>query len=208
MTKYEDNRPDPPRSQTSYLDQPSVILQQLAQASRASSRTGPVEGAGDPSKTAKLERLCALLVLQRGTADAYAATAPRTKNRRLHEKLLELRDDHERHAYRVGDLVSAFGGERSLRADPRDFARHGLVAITDEMDDIEALRAIHGNEVVTARACQRARDEDWTTSVRAFLRGIYEDELRHLATIELILRDAAGLFPRRDERRGSRSEPR
>lgn len=136
-----------------------------------------------------VERLNDLIALDTDAIFAYQAAIKRIHTTTLRDQLLAFQQDHERHLRDLTDAVQRLGGKPRERRDVKGFILQGFTAITSEMGDEAALKAMQGNEKLTNRTYQRASSEEWPADVQALLTRNFSDEQRHLRFIEESLRN-------------------
>jgi uncharacterized protein (TIGR02284 family) len=135
-----------------------------------------------------IDRLNNLIALDYDAARAYEAAIQRIEARHLIERLRSFQVDHERHIQELGGVVKGLGGKPRAGPDLKGFLIQGFTAITSEMGDEAALKAMQGNEKLTTKTYSDALADDWPDQIRKLISNNYSDEQRHLAFIEEALR--------------------
>lgn len=129
-------------------------------------------------------RLNDLIALDIDAVNAYGAAVSRMNVPFLQERLKLFQQDHERHIRELSQAVRAHGGEPRQKPDVKGFILKGFTAVTSEMGDEAALRAMQGNEQLTTHTYEKATHESWPADVSPLIESHYADERRHLAFVE------------------------
>lgn len=108
----------------------------------------------------------------------------------IKDRIIEFRDDHERHVTDLSAEIRRLGGEPPKRGrDLKGFFLEGFTAVRAATGTEGALKAMHTNEELTNRRYQDALDSGLPAEALDVVRRNREDERRHLAFIDQVLRD-------------------
>lgn len=135
-----------------------------------------------------IERLNNLIAIDYDASRTYESAIQRIEARHLIERLRSFQVDHERHIQELGGVVKGLGGKPRAGPDLKGFVIQGFTAITSEIGDEAALKAMRGNEKLTTKTYSDALAEDWPDQIRKPISNNYSDEQWHLAFIEEALR--------------------
>jgi uncharacterized protein (TIGR02284 family) len=135
-----------------------------------------------------IDKLNDLIALDYDAARAYESAIQRMNAVNLIRQLRTFQVDHERHIQELGGVVKALGGKPRAGPDIKGFLIQGFTAITSEMGDEAALKAMRGNEKLATKTYGDALAETWPEDIRQLIERNHADEQRHLAFIEESLR--------------------
>lgn len=124
-----------------------------------------------------------LIHLDLDAVQAYRHAIDACEIAEIRDNLTEFMGDHERHVRDLREAVRGLGGEPASGRDVKGFFIEGFTAILSQ-GDRSALLAMRGNEELTNRRYDAARNADLPDSCRPLIERNCEDEARHLAWIK------------------------
>ena len=131
-----------------------------------------------------------LLHLDVDAIHAYDQAIDNIDVRDIRMRLEEFKGDHERHVTDLSAAIQRHGGEPPKRGrDLKGFFLEGFTAIRSATGTQGALKAMRGNEQLTNRRYEDAMKADLPAEDKDLVRQNLEDERRHLAYIEQVLRE-------------------
>jgi uncharacterized protein (TIGR02284 family) len=123
---------------------------------------------------------------------AYDEAITHLKKKEYQDELKRFRQDHYRHTQELAEIVSELGEEPAKKASLKSWLTKGKVVLAELGDDISILKAMLSNEEDTNTAYRKAFERTRESlGFEAFIKRAYEDEKRHKAWIEGILRQNA-----------------
>jgi uncharacterized protein (TIGR02284 family) len=134
-----------------------------------------------------IKHLSSLIQLDVDAIQAYNQAIENTDVPEVRERLVEFRDDHERHVLNLSDEVRALGGEPPERKrDVKGFFIESFTAIRSRSTE-GALKAMRMNEELINRTYEKALAAELTDNARRLVREAYEDEQSHLEYVTYAL---------------------
>jgi len=104
-------------------------------------------------------------------------------------QLAEFLADHERHVLELSDCVRRFGGTPAERPGARGIVRKTMTKIAGLMGVESTLSAMKSNEKVLNEQYGKRLKMGFPADVLEIIQRNYSDEQRHLAYVELCLRE-------------------
>ena len=128
-----------------------------------------------------IDKLNDLIQLDHDAIEAYDAAIERLNNRNVSQKLMEFRNDHERHTRNLSAQVSRLGGTPAHGPDIKRFLTKGKVVIADIVAaDHTILAAMLANEEVTNKQYEAMlKTEGLDVEARDVVEKNLGDERRH-----------------------------
>jgi uncharacterized protein (TIGR02284 family) len=139
--------------------------------------------AAQPVDEESINALNDLIHLDIDAIQAYRHAIDACEIAEIRDNLTAFMGDHERHVRDLRDAVRSLGGEPVTGRDVKGFFIEGFTAIVSQ-GDRSALLAMRGNEELTTRRYDAARNAGLNGAVRPLIEGNYQDEARHLAWIK------------------------
>ncbi len=132
-----------------------------------------------------LDALSDLIELDYDAVEAYDAAINRIVNRDYKNKLIEFKEDHQRHVEELSEILTHHGKQPPTGPSTKQWVTKGKVVMADLIGDETILRAINSNEVDTNTAYERIyHREDKHPDTEKILRRGLEDERRHKRWLE------------------------
>lgn len=127
-----------------------------------------------------LDALNDLTELDYDAVEAYDAAINRLVNREFKNKLIEFKEDHQRHVEELSEFLSQHGKTPPTGPSTKQWLIKGKVVLANLIGDETILRAMNSNEVDTNTAYERIYNrEDKLPDAEKILRRGWEDEKRH-----------------------------
>jgi hypothetical protein len=130
-----------------------------------------------------------LIELDYDAAEAYDAAINRLDNQAYKTQLSQFKADHERHIREFSNYLRAQNEEVPDGPSGKQWLAKGKVVLANMVGDNAILMAMRSNEIDTNTAYERiAKRNDLTAELVILIQRGLEDEKRHKAWIESILR--------------------
>lgn len=142
------------------------------------------------TQTDFLDALSDLIELDYDAVEAYDAAIDRLINREFKNKLIEFKEDHQRHVEELTEILNHYGKSPPTGPSTKQWLTKGKVILATLIGDETILRAMNSNEVDTNTAYERIFNrEDKLPDTDKILRRGWEDEKRHKRWFEDHLED-------------------
>lgn len=136
-----------------------------------------------------IKKLSSLVHLDIDATHAYDQAIENIDTPVIKQTLLGFKQDHVRHIENIGRIISQLGGSVPEKRDFKGYMIEGFTALRSKMGTEQALRAMKTNEKLTNSTYGEALTWPVSEEVRSVIRANAEDERRHLAYIEQVLRE-------------------
>ncbi len=126
-----------------------------------------------------------LIELEYDALRAYQTSIEKIYNQDFKNKLIEFKNDHERHIKVLLELIGKHGEEAPKEADAKGWLTKGKVELGALISDKAILQAMNSNEIDTNTAYERMclREDRWEDSAK-LLESFLQDERRHKLWLE------------------------
>jgi len=139
-------------------------------------------------KTGMFHGLSSLFKLDINAADAYNKVLEQIDDIDVKQRIAEYRDDHNRHADTLSDLIHKMCEVPPERTkDIKDYLMEGFTAIRSAMGEKAAIKALEENEIITNRKYKDACNWDVDSHIKLIIEKHYQDEKVHLSYIQGLL---------------------
>jgi rubrerythrin len=139
-----------------------------------------------------VDALYELCELDYDAVDAYQAAIERLDDTTYRNKLMEFKQDHERHIRDISHILRKHNVKAPEGSSAKRLLTQGKVVLANLLGDETILRAMLSNEIDTNTAYERLnnRTDEWEDAKEILARGL-EDEKKHKAWLETILKKRA-----------------
>ena len=132
-----------------------------------------------------LKDLCSLAQLDIDAVFAYSAAIEKVDVEAVKVTLERFKKHHERHISELSLIIARLGGTPpSLSLDFKGYLIEGLTRIRSTSGTSGALKAIHGNELLTNSIYEKALSWDLPIDILELIRKNKKDEEIHLGFID------------------------
>jgi rubrerythrin len=116
---------------------------------------------------------------------AYGQAIPNIDVPEVRDALKGFQADHERHFAELSAVIESHAGTPpEFTRDFKGFMISGFTAVRSKTGTAGALKAMQGNEQLTTKTYEKALKWELPAGVDTLIKRNYEDEQRHLRTIE------------------------
>jgi uncharacterized protein (TIGR02284 family) len=120
---------------------------------------------------------------------AYDEAIDSVKEPLIREPLVKFRSDHERHVIDLSAIVQRLGGKPAEKPGARGVLRKTLTKVAGLIGTETVLKTMRSNEEVLNKQYANRLTLDFPADVLAVIQRNFNDEKRHLAWVELQLRE-------------------
>ena len=131
-----------------------------------------------------------LVELDYDAVEAYNKAIDRIENEEHKAKLIEFKEDHQRHIEEISNVLRKHGKEVPKGPSTvKQWLTKGKVILGNITGDSGILSAMRSNEIDTNYAYDRMidRDDIWEDEIKEILKKGQEDEKRHKAWLDSVL---------------------
>ena len=136
------------------------------------------------------EALKNLVELDNDAVEAYEMAINKLKAANYKLKLIEFKEDHERHIRELNTVLEKRGQEKIIEPTNKQWLTKGKVFLGSLIGDKTILLAMKSNEMDTNMAYERmvSHQDKWPETMMILQRGL-EDERKHKAWLESVLNE-------------------